>query len=70
MKIKLLFYSIYICLPFFVFGQENTEKKEKIELNEIVIPDSLAYTKNTVGPVSFRRKGKVTKKILSEGAEK
>ena len=45
MKIKLLFYSIYICLPLFVIGQENTEKKEEKELNEIVIPDSLAYTK-------------------------
>ncbi len=46
MKIKLLFYSIYICLPFFVFGQENPQEKEKRELNEIVIPDSLAYIKN------------------------
>ena len=46
MKIKLLFYSIYFCLPLFVFGQENAKKKEKTELNEIVIPDSLAYTKN------------------------
>ena len=46
MKIKLLFYSIYVCLSLFVFGQENLEEKEKRELNEIVIPDSLAYIKN------------------------
>ena len=46
MKIKLLFYGIYVCLPLFVFGQENAEKKEKRELNEIEITDSLAYSKN------------------------
>ena len=44
MKIKILIYSIYFCLPTFSFCQEKAEEFK--EIDEIVIPDSLKYTKN------------------------
>ena len=47
MNIKLLFCGVFVFCSISVFAQEDTtEKKDKQELNEIMIPDSLAYAKN------------------------
>jgi hypothetical protein len=46
-NIKLLFCGVFVFCSISVFAQEDTtEKKDKQELNEIMIPDSLAYAKN------------------------
>ncbi len=46
MKIKSLFCSVFVFFSLFIFGQEEPEEEKRSELNEIVIPDSLAYAKN------------------------
>ena len=46
MKIKTLFCSVLLCLSFFSFGQEEAEQENKRKVNEIVIPDSLSYSKS------------------------
>ena len=47
MNIKLLFCGVFVFCSISVFAQEDTtEKKDKHELYEIMIPDSLAYAKN------------------------
>ena len=46
MKIKALFCSILLYLSFFSFGQEEAEQENKIKFKEIVIPDSLSYSKS------------------------
>jgi hypothetical protein len=44
---KLLLCGVFVFCSISVFAQEDTtEKKDKQELNEIMIPDSLAYAKN------------------------
>jgi len=45
-KIKSLFCSVFVFFSLFIFGQEEPEEEKRSELNEIVIPDSLAYAKN------------------------
>jgi len=42
-KINLLFFSVFLYLSCFSFGQEGVEVEK---INEIKIPDSLAYSKN------------------------
>ena len=46
MKIKTLFCSVFLYLSFFSFGQEEAEQENKRKVNEIVIPDSLSYSKS------------------------
>ena len=46
MKLNLLLYSLFVLISFTVLGQEETEETIEREINEIVIPDSLAYSKN------------------------
>ena len=46
MKPNLLLYSLFVLISFTVSGQEETEEMIEREINEIVIPDSLAYVKN------------------------
>ena len=46
MKPNLLLYSLFVLISFTVSGQEETEEMIEREINEIVIPDSLAYAKN------------------------
>lgn len=47
MNSKLLLCGVFVFCSISVFAQEDTtEKKDKQELNEIMIPDSLAYAKN------------------------
>ena len=47
MNSKLLLCGVFVFCSISIFAQEDTtEKKDKQELNEIMIPDSLAYAKN------------------------
>ena len=46
MKIKTLFCSVFLYLSLFSFGQEEAEQENKRKVNEIVIPDSLSYSKS------------------------
>jgi hypothetical protein len=45
-KLNLLLNSLFVLISFTVLGQEEIEKTIEKEINEIVIPDSLAYAKN------------------------
>jgi len=45
-KLNLLIYSLFVLISFTVLGQEEAEETIESEINEIVIPDSLAYAKN------------------------
>ena len=46
MKIKTLFCSVFLYLSFFSFGQEEADQENKRKVNEIVIPDSISYSKS------------------------
>ena len=46
MKLNLLLFCLFVLISFTVLGQEKKEETIEKEINEIVIPDSLAYAKN------------------------